>query len=93
MKRTSAVLAIVLLTAFCTSCNSAKKDAKKLAKKACECQVMEDSESPDKSVLNACWEEALQLAFEMREKYKDDNDALTVFEKVLDDAEKDCSKK
>lgn len=80
----------ILFVLFFAACDSAKSDAKHLAKKACECQSLEETGSADKQHVDNCWEEAFGMTLEMRDKYKDDPQAIEVFEKVLDQAEKEC---
>lgn len=82
-------LAVLLLVLF-AACGGAKSDAKLLAKKACECQSIEDAGSADQQQVDSCWKEALGMTLEMRDKYKDDPEAIDVFEQVLAQAEKDC---
>ncbi len=86
--------AFVLLlsaAALClVSCGGAKSDAKKLAKQACKCQAMEESENPDEATLRECWSSTMNFAEELYDKYKDNDDDLKIFEEVMDQAEKDC---
>lgn len=90
MKKIVFTVTVVSLALLFASCGGAKSDAKKLAKKACQCQELEESDNPDKATLDSCWMEAMGMAMEMREQYKDDTNALAVFEKVMNEAEKEC---
>lgn len=93
MRLPSLAIVALLAAALFLSCNNARNDAEILAKKVCQCQVMEKALDSDKGILDSCWNEALHLAYDMRDKYKDDDEALEVFDNVLNDAEKNCSKK